>query len=118
MSENLDLYQRMEQGAAVLQLIRPLTRRHYARLEQRVASLFANGASAVILDLHAVEFADSTGISLLLAAHKTAPAANKRLYLCNVSKYFSNIIDTLNLSDVFWVRSTVEQALRETGGDS
>jgi anti-anti-sigma factor len=110
---SIELYQRLEQGAAVIQLTRPLTRTHYADLPQYVAGVLADDVRAALLDLHAVDFADSTGISALLGARKAADAAHKPLILCNVSDYFLNIINMLNLSDVFTVRESVQSALRE-----
>lgn len=108
----LELNQRMEQGTAVLYLFQQLTRNHYMPLPAYIAGILAQDSVGVILDLHAVDFVDSTGISILLNSKKAADAAGKPLVLCNVSSYFKDIIDTLNLTQIFTIRDTLEHALR------
>ena len=111
----LDIIQHSVDGIAVLCPFRDFTRAHYSALPQTVAGLLAGDTRGVVLDLHDVHFADSTGISILLSAHKAAVFARKPLVLCNVSRYFQNIITALNLCDVFTIRGTEEQARAECG---
>jgi anti-anti-sigma factor len=108
----LEINRRTVGGAEVLRLLRPLTNENYVNLPGWLASLFAGaGAAAAIIDLRGVDFADSTGISILLSSKKTADAAGKRFALCNMSPYFKDVFDKLSLSAVFDIFDSIEDAV-------
>ena len=52
-------------------------------LEEALERVFGSGAGVVIIDLRALEFMDSTGLSILVKAHQTAADRQVQLYLIN-----------------------------------
>ena len=64
----LGVAKREDDGTVVLSIVGELDLANTATLERELAS--ANGATAVVLDMSALEFIDSTGIALLVATHR------------------------------------------------
>jgi anti-sigma B factor antagonist len=50
-------------------------------LEHEVAGLHAAGHDRVVVDLHRIEFIDSTGLRTLIGLHRTAERTGRRLSL-------------------------------------
>lgn len=64
----------------------------------------------LILDLCHVEFADSSGLSALLLAHRMYRDTNRQLILCNVSDRVKKLIEISQLNQVFSISSDTDSA--------
>lgn len=75
------------------------------QLEAELDRLWSSGAEVVGVDLRGVEFMDSTGLRVLLAAHRTAHERDRRFGLVDgpeqVSKLLgmTGVIETLTVVD-------------------
>jgi anti-sigma B factor antagonist len=69
-------------------------------LEACVQEAFA-GASAVVLDLEALTFIDSSGLRVLVALSNGARAGGARLHLRNVPRHAQRVLDLTGLADWF-----------------
>lgn len=75
----------------------------------------ARAGRKVCLCLERCDFIDSTGIAIIVAAHKLMAKTGGRLFLCNPSGQVSRILRISGLSDVGLVSPSVE-ALGELRG--
>jgi anti-sigma B factor antagonist len=82
-------------------------------LEEVLVPAVAAGGR-VILDGTDVTFTDSTGVSLLVKAHKTALDASGRLDLVLVAPAVLKVLDMSGLIEILNIHPTVEQA-RQAG---
>lgn len=75
--------------------------------------LFTNSSdnSHLILDLESVEFADSSGLSALLMAHRLYRDTDRDLILCNLSDRVSKLLEISQLNSVFTVVENRDAAL-------
>jgi anti-sigma B factor antagonist len=86
-------------------------------LAAELTRLFGESIFSVDVDLHAVEFLDSTGLAVLLSAHRDAEKAGGALRVFTSSDRIrkllriSGLIDTLNVID-----STSEGTSFDKGG--
>lgn len=67
----------------------------------------------LIIDLGQVEYADSSGISGLLLAHRLYRDAKRRMVICNVSKHVMDLIKITRLDEVMSFASSREDALHQ-----
>lgn len=91
------------------------------RLDTKVAPdlksqfiLMANdsGTGHLVLDLGNIQFADSSGLSALLLAHRLYRDSDRRFILCNLSERVHKLIDISQLSAVFTIAADLEDATR------
>lgn len=85
------------------------------RLRERLIQLVDGGARRVIVDLTTVEFLDSTGLGVLVGAHKRLRAAGGSLALVCPREPLLKIFRITALDQVFPLFDTVEAA---TAGDA
>lgn len=64
----------------------------------------------LILDLSHVDFADSSGLSALLLAHRLYRDSNRQLILCNVSDRVQKLLEISQLNQVFTISNDTETA--------
>jgi len=69
-------------------------------IEPVVLRAVASG-TPVVIDLAALSFCDSTGLSLLVAAHQRAAAAGTSLALRNVSPRFRRLFEITEIDTLF-----------------
>lgn len=74
---------REEGQGAVITLTGELDLASSPALEEALDRVFGADAGVVIIDLRALEFMDSTGLSILVKAHQTAEDGDVRLFLVN-----------------------------------
>jgi anti-anti-sigma factor len=74
---------REEGQGAVITLTGELDLASSPALEEALERVFGSDASLVVIDLRALEFMDSTGLSILVKAHQTAEDGDVRLFLVN-----------------------------------
>ena len=68
---------------------------------------------AVLLDLSAVEYLDSTGIAALVEGLKAAQRAGRAFGLCGLRKNVRNVIELVRLDTFFNIYDNEEVALEE-----
>ena len=71
---------------------------------------FADGARAVVLDLGAVTFIDSLGVSALVAASRRAPKGT-RVVLCSLGAYAQTVARVTHLHEIFAIYASADAAI-------
>lgn len=69
----------------------------YQGLESEIQRLILEGASLIVLDLHALEFLGSTGIRVLLQAQKTLRAKGGDVRTLQVPQPIQDVFDLVQL---------------------
>jgi anti-sigma B factor antagonist len=78
------------------------------RLLARLDRLLDNGHRYVVLDLTAVAFCDSSGVSALVRGHARASAAAGGLKLAAASEQVTRVLELSGLARMLGLQSTVE----------
>jgi anti-sigma B factor antagonist len=68
----------------------------------------------IVVDLHEVAICDSTGLQLLIDAHRQAAAAGGWLRLCRPRPLVQRVLEVTNLDEVLPVYPGVEAAVSAT----
>lgn len=76
------------------------------------------GSKAVVLDLSAVRFVDSSGLGALLAGHKNAGLKEGRFALSGVQERVQSMFELTRLHRVFEIHPSVEDALAGGGAET
>lgn len=71
------------------------------QLYEELAALTREGMIHVAIDLRALEFIDSTGISVLIAEHKRTAAAGGELILLAPHRHVRRVFEVSGLMDIF-----------------
>ncbi len=71
---------------------------------------FGPGAP-VVIDLAQLDYCDSTGITVLITAHRQAEATGSRLLLTGLRADLAHVFGIVGLDQVFTFRPTVDEAL-------
>lgn len=82
------------------------------RLQADLAELMQDGSPRLIVDLSGVEFCDSTGVNVLLAAMRRAHEQGGSLSLVSPQAAVRKVLGITGLDSVFPVRESVEEAIR------
>lgn len=77
------------------------------RLLARLDRLLDQGHRNVVLDLSAVRFCDSSGVSALVRGHARASAAAGRLRLASASPQVTRVLELSGLARMLGLQSTV-----------
>ena len=80
------------------------------QLQERVDRLDSK-AAAILIDLGECEFIDSTGIALIVSAHKRLAEQGRRLVICTPSKPVLRILSVAGLVDTGLVVEEPAEAL-------
>jgi anti-sigma B factor antagonist len=82
------------------------------RLQRELASVLAGGAAVrLVVDLSGVDFCDSTGVNVLLAAHRQAREKGGDLELAAPRPAVKKILQVTGLETVFTVRDDPAHAI-------
>lgn len=73
------------------------------RLQSELMSALAKGPARLIVDMSGVEFCDSTGINVLLAAHRHARERGSELQLAGPGSATRKVLQVTGLETVFTV---------------
>jgi anti-sigma B factor antagonist len=84
-------------------------------LRNAVAAALARGAVAVLLDLSAVQYVDSTRLGELIAAHVSVTKQGRRLKLIGTPDRLSALLKLAGLSGMFEQFPDVDTARRSLG---
>ncbi len=78
-------------------------------LEERLGQLPETDAKLVIVDLRAVEFMDSTGLSVLVRAHQRAAETGNQFALVNGGSQVRRLLEITGITDRLTVVDSPEQ---------
>lgn len=80
-------------------------------LKEQVKKILASNTTSVHLNLANVEFINSSGLGALVSTMKEVRLAKGRLTLSNLASYVQEIFDITQLSHIFEIFKTEEEAL-------
>jgi anti-anti-sigma factor len=80
-------------------------------LEQELAGAEASDAQLVILDLRALEFIDSTGLSILIKAHQQAEASGRRFAVVRGRSQVQRLLGLTGLEERLTLVDSPEELL-------
>lgn len=103
---------RHEEGGTVIAVSGELDLASSPALEKRLDEVFGSDAELVILDLRELEFMDSTGLSVLIRAHQTAEAGERRLSVVKGPPQVQRLLTLTGVGERLAVVDTPEDALR------
>ena len=83
------------------------------QLSAAVAGALADGHKHVLVDFAGVTFIDSTGLGVLVKAHRAATAADARFAVVHPTPQTRKLIRVLGLDELLHVYDTPEQALAD-----
>lgn len=72
---------------------------------------YLDDKDSIVLDLDNVDFANSSGLGLLVSLLKTAKGKNKNLYLCALRPYIKELFDVTQLNRIFDIYDSLEDVL-------
>lgn len=98
-------------GVAILNLQGRLDLSSGSSLKEQVKALFNDDKSNVHLNLADVEFINSSGLGSLVSVMKETRLRKGRLTLSNLASYVQEIFDITQLSHIFEIYATEEEAL-------
>lgn len=106
-----------ESGITVIDLSGEIDVGHAARLRDILDERIGGSTGTVLLNLSDVVFIDSSGLGVLIAAHRKAQDVEQTLALANPQAPVQRVFELTRTSRVFQVFTTVEdgvEALRNT----
>ncbi len=80
-------------------------------LREQLVSVIDGGSHRLIVDLTAVEFLDSTALSVMVGAHKRLVRLGSRLVIVATDERTLRVLNVTGLSRVFSVHDSLESAL-------
>jgi anti-anti-sigma factor len=103
-------------GAVVLTLLGELDFHTATELRDALAALALEARQHLVLDLGALTFCDSSGISMLIGARNHATAAGASIALAAVPARVLRIFTVVGLDQVFTCYPSTEEALAPHAG--
>jgi anti-sigma B factor antagonist len=100
--------------AAVISVSGELDLASSPALEEQLERVARSDASLVIVDLRALEFMDSTGLSVLVRAHQRSEENSQRFGLVNGSQQVQRLLTLTGVAE----RLTLEETPGELLGES
>jgi len=80
-------------------------------LRAKVKNLIAEGKQKIVLNMKNIEYIDSAGLGMLVAAHLSAKTHGASLCLCQLGSKFHEVLEITRLATVFQVCSTEAAAV-------
>jgi anti-sigma B factor antagonist len=108
--------ERRQGDAVIITVSGELDLRTSQELEERLNGAFRAGAELVILDLRMIEFMDSTGLRVLLAAHQRAKETGRRFALVRGADQVERVLTLTGVRDLLTVVDAPEELL--TAGET
>jgi stage II sporulation protein AA (anti-sigma F factor antagonist) len=85
-------------------------------LGRTLDGLSGNGPRRVVVDLSRLEFVDSSGINVLVAAARSLAGSGGHLTLAGPTGHVRRVLDIAHVPDVVEVAGSVDEALAGPGG--
>jgi anti-sigma B factor antagonist len=103
-------------GFTTLQLKGRLDLNSSSQLKEHIKGLLKQGTANVILDLCGVDFINSSGLGTLVSILKDVRIVKGRMVLCNLAQYVQEIFEVTQLSHIFDIYPTAEEAAASFAG--
>ncbi len=100
-----------ESGVTVISLSGEIDVGHAARLRDLLDERIGDRTKPLLLDLSDVVFIDSSGLGVLIAAHRKAQDVEQTLTLANPQAPVQRVFDLTRTNRVFEVFTTVEDGV-------
>jgi anti-sigma B factor antagonist len=107
----MEIKSRQEGNVTVLNLQGRLDLASGSVLKEEIKRLFAQQRNSVHLNLADVEFINSSGLGALVSIMKEVRLQKGRLTLSNLASYVQEIFDITQLSHIFEIFATEQEAL-------
>lgn len=85
-------------------------------LRERMLKEVEAGARAVVLDMHAVRYVDSSGLSALVSVATSLEKTDGSLVLCNVDAAVMKVLEMTRLAEYFGIESSRDAAIARASG--
>ena len=82
-------------------------------LRETIRAKVHEGYLHFVLNFQNVEIVDSTGVGLIVMAHKTASSHHARLHLCHILPVIAKELDMMRISKYLSIFDTEDEALAE-----
>lgn len=82
-----------------------------AQFDRTLTEAFRDGVVKIVLDLRALNYANSSGIALIMDARRRARAAGGDVVLCRIPGGVQKTLETLGFLEILRVAPDVEGAL-------
>ena len=109
-SVTIDVGVEAETSATVLTVTGEVDLRTAPELRTLIDRVLDEGASRLVVDLAGVDFLDSTGLSVLVGAHKRLARTGGRLVVANPPEIVSRVLSITGLDRVFELQSPASDA--------
>jgi anti-anti-sigma factor len=106
---------RNEERAAVIVLSGELDLASAPALEEELERATANGAKLIILDMRELRFIDSTGLSLLIKAHRQAEASGYQFAVVRGRRQVQRLLGLTGIEDRITVIDSPDELLATPG---
>ncbi len=87
-----------------------------AALRDEMVQESSSGMSRILLDLAAIQYIDSSGLSALVGTVNELEKANAQLVLCNIDGSVLKVMELTRLTDFFEIVADRDAALEKLGG--
>ena len=116
MESSFQLEVRSEDRAAVIVVSGELDLASAPTLEEELERCAANGAELLILDLRELQFIDSTGLGLLIKAHRQAESTGRKFAIVRGQSQVQRLLGLTGIEDRLTLINSPEELLGAPGG--
>lgn len=109
----MDYKTRTEDSRTILELSGDLDVTSAPALQAALQELIDQGIRSLIVDLTDVPFMDSSGLGVLVAAHRRMTAVGGQLALVNPTPTLRKVFELTRTNRLFHLYETLEQATQE-----
>ncbi len=96
---------------AVMTLVGKLDLANAGNVKQNIKTLLEQGQKMIHLDMNGVDFINSSGLGAMVSMMKEIRMHQGRLTLSNLAPYVKEIFEITQLSNVFEIFPTVDEAM-------
>ena len=82
-------------------------------VEKRINEIINNGYKKLVFDLSKVEYLSSSGLRIFIAASRRLMPVDGEIKMANMSDQVKKVFDLVELTDLFKIYPTVEEAVRD-----
>jgi anti-sigma B factor antagonist len=79
--------------------------------EEQLTQLIEDGATKILLDFEKLNYISSSGLRVLLVAHKRLEGISGQVRICNPNTMVREVFDTSGFSEIFSVYGSQAEAL-------
>ena len=114
----MDITKHEKSNVSILELDGRLDLVSGAELKEAIKSIFSQKKKSVHINLEKIEFINSSGLGSLVSIMKETRLNKGRLTLSNMESYVKEIFDITQLSHIFEIYDTEEEAIKSFEKDS